>query len=214
MNVATKQTARSRRRSVPGFAPRCPAVRSIHFVDRSADAVTARYCHATYGGQCEQRPLAGFLALFVGGSRLDKQGPYKAQPACSTGARPRVLHQAGPTSKQDKLVRSHMGAVAPSSRHGLRCSSTAARCLSTVDEKRAALYGYRTYAHPYRYGYRTRRVVSKYGYRTYALSFWPFLSTESVHLLDMPSVGLKKGLRTHQGEEAAAYGAALAEVQP
>lgn len=46
---------------------------------------------------------------------------------------------------------------------------------------------------PYKYGFRTLGAVSKYGNRGYAGHFRGFLSTVSVHYLDIPSTANSEG---------------------
>lgn len=214
MNGAFKQKAQSRRWPLLGASACRNGIRSVHVIDGAAAPSASGHCYAAHGRGSQQRPAAGVLALPIRGSGVDQQGPDKARPGCAPAAWADFLHPARAATQQNQLVCRDMGAVAPPPGHGCGSAIIAAGRLQAVEEKRVVLYGNRTYETPYKYGNRTRRAVSKYGNRTYAVSFLPFLSTDSVHLLDMPSVGQKKGHSTHQRERAATTSAAEQEVQP
>lgn len=213
MNGPIKQKAQSGRWPLPSAPSCCSRVRGVHIVERSADKTAIGHRDAADCWRRKQWSLTGILALSFRGSWVDQQGSNKAWSGCAAGSWINFLYATGAPTQQDQLVRRHLGFVASSSRHGCRPAIIASRRLQVVEKKHFDLYGIRTNSHPYKYVNRTKRGVRKYGSRSYKLNFMAFLSTDSVHLLDMPSVVVKKQSAEPKKEERAARHLAPHEVR-
>src|SRR5690606_36888856 len=173
MNGKVKQLqARQGWGQISCIASRGLGIRSLQIPYWPTSKAPVGYCHATDGRQRQQRSFTGVLALFIGGPRLDVQGPYKTllRRVARPGAY--LLYQARQVAQQNQLVRRDLGTSSPSSRHGLWPAVPSSRRLRALGtEKRMVLYGNRTYTPPYKYGNRTKQPSSKYGNRSYMSEF-------------------------------------------
>lgn len=191
---SNQEQARTRRKPVSSLTASSVGIASLHIVVGPADTVAIGHCSAACAWQ--QRAFAGVLDVSFQMPRLDVQRYSFTKPGGANRAWAGVQNAARPTSQSHELVCRDMATLASSCRYGMWPAKPTAWCLFAME-----IHLMRTHLNvrfpypwlPYKYGFRTLGSVSKYGNRGYAGHFPGFLSTVSVHYLEIPSIASSKG---------------------